>query len=535
MKSLTRKTYLMLCALCLLMCVMMLIVFTPNTPTQVKADVVTPVETKFSVSKDEDSIVFVTPIVVDETEIARIYEVGYTFDGEQPTVINGSKNKYYTSLVTGGNTLTAADIFGGAYEKTTPMIIWEVERLENIAYSATAYYKQGTIVEGTLYKDYNGVPDVAVEGSQKSTSVYEEVKAVETSVDNFIKTYPQVSLENFVAMTASIDTVDTQLATLSETQKASVKNIDKYNELKSSFVVLDDMKGTVADRFTLSGSATDMLNASASANLNHPTYGQCGFVVKNQGVFNLKWKNINNVDLSGYDRIIIGIRNGTNKEFNVYIEDGSNIVWVEQGISASMADHGQYKTLTMSVNDFMTHGVSFNTGTVTGAVWFTSILAVKGSAANSLYLDGYKTALNNENVALSDIKVLDDMLGADVADRFTTTDVSAVLNGTTSSKNASILYKDYGRMAMAVVSKETTPTITLKTVSSEDLDGFTHIALAVYNNTGIALNFHGTLVDSASLAIVVIPVSEYLETGIKTTANANGSFFIGPIVAVNME
>lgn len=535
MKSHTRKTCLMLFALCLLMCVMTLILFTPNTPRQVKADGETLGETKFSVSKDEDSIVFVTPIVVDVTEIARIYEVGYIFDGEQPTVINGSTDKYYTALVTGGNTLTAADIFGGTYEKNTPMIIWEVERLDTTAYSANAYYKQGTIIEGTLYKNYNGVADVAVVGSEKSTSVYEEVKAVETSVDNFIKTYPQVSLENFVAMTASIDTVDAQIATLSETQKDSVENIDKYNELKSSFVVLDDMKGTVADRFTLTGSATDMLNASSSANLNHPTYGQCGFVVKNTGIFNLKWKNINNVDLSGYDRIIIGIRNGMSKAFNVYIEDGSNIVWVEQGISASMAEHGQYKTLTMSVTDFITHGVTFNSGAVSGAVWFTSIIAVKGSAANSLYLDGYKTALNNENVELSDIKVLDDMLGADVADRFTTTDVSAVLNGTTSSKNAGTLYKDYGRMAMAVVNQGTTPTIKLKNVSSEDLDGFTHIAIAIYNNTGLALNFHGTIVESASLAVVVIPVSEYLETGIKTTSNASGSFFMGPIVAVNME
>lgn len=77
-------------------------------------------------------------------------------------------------------------------------------------------------------------------------------------------------------------------------------------------------------------------------------------------------------------------------------------------------------------------------------------------------------------------------------------------------------------------------TLKINGVTAEDLEGYTHLVAAIYNNTGLSMNFHGDIIDSATLGVAIIPVAEYLSTGICTTPTASGSFFIGPIVAVKL-
>ena len=137
MKVKTKNVKVMLLSFCALACVLLGNAVKVDAVEYTKAENTANVETKFSVSTDEESILFVTPISVTDEELATIYEVGYTFEGEQPTTISAETTKYYTTLVTGGNTLTAVDLFGDSYTEDTPMIIWEVAFDAAQTYTAT--------------------------------------------------------------------------------------------------------------------------------------------------------------------------------------------------------------------------------------------------------------------------------------------------------------------------------------------------------------------------------------------------------------
>ena len=138
---------------------------TPATEMASAEDTTTLATTKFSVSTNSENIILVTPLVGD---VSDIYEVGYTFEGAQPTTIQASTSLYYTVLKTQSKEFTAKTLFGEEFTDTTPMIIWEIENDEDAMYTATAYYKEGTRAEdGYLYADYNGIPDEAVVGGEK--------------------------------------------------------------------------------------------------------------------------------------------------------------------------------------------------------------------------------------------------------------------------------------------------------------------------------------------------------------------------------
>ena len=138
---------------------------TPTTEMASAEDTTTLATTKFSVSTNSENIILVTPLVGD---VSDIYEVGYTFEGAQPTTVQANTSLYYTVLKTQSKEFTAKTLFGEEFTDTTPMIIWEIENDEDATYTATAYYKEGTRAEdGYLYADYNGIPDEAVVGGEK--------------------------------------------------------------------------------------------------------------------------------------------------------------------------------------------------------------------------------------------------------------------------------------------------------------------------------------------------------------------------------
>lgn len=118
---------------------------------------------KFSISTTEESILFVTPLTGD---ISKIYKVGYTFEGDQPEVLQADETKYYTTLVIKGVEKHANDLFGNAYASDTPMIIWEVENNPEHTYTATSYYYEGVEENGELYPT-----DTPVVGTAKTAKV----------------------------------------------------------------------------------------------------------------------------------------------------------------------------------------------------------------------------------------------------------------------------------------------------------------------------------------------------------------------------
>ena len=118
---------------------------------------------KFSISTTEESILFVTPLTGD---ISKIYEVGYTFEGDQPEILQADETKYYTTLVIKGVEKHANDLFGNAYSSDTPMIIWEVENNPEHTYTATSYYYEGKVEGDVLYPT-----DTPVTGTAKTAKI----------------------------------------------------------------------------------------------------------------------------------------------------------------------------------------------------------------------------------------------------------------------------------------------------------------------------------------------------------------------------
>ena len=118
---------------------------------------------KFSISTTEESILLVTPLTGD---ISKIYKVGYTFEGDQPEILQADETKYYTTLVIKGVEKHANDLFGNAYASDTPMIIWEVENNPEHTYTATAYYYEGGEENGELYPT-----DTPVTGTARTAKV----------------------------------------------------------------------------------------------------------------------------------------------------------------------------------------------------------------------------------------------------------------------------------------------------------------------------------------------------------------------------
>lgn len=357
-----------------------------------------------------------------------------------------------------------------------------------------------------------------------------------------------VSLESFVYITEKISSIDNKLSQLTEVQKYVVKDIGKYNELKSSFVVVDNMQGAdIASRFTMTN-LSEMYNGTTmpkyANELNHSVYGPCALAVKSvvAGDIQVKWNNVNNLDLSGYDRIIVGVRNGLSKALNFYTDYQNDsgtayINWLYKDVPANM-DTQDYVTLIMTVDDFLTYGLRTNAETKDAHIWFTSIIAVKGSAIDSMHMNVYKNALSDFNVELSDMRVLDDMLGADITERI---DIGGehFVNGTTFIKWAESLYNaTYGRMAGGVLGANQKRIIRLNNVTNADLEGYTHIVTTVYNGTGLPITVSGNTIESANAKMVVISIEEYLSQGIMISSpigNSAGSFNIGPIVAVKMS
>ena len=116
--------------------------------------------TKYNVSQGKDYLLVATTL----TDASTVYEVGYDFGGSYTVTENdrAETKKYYTSIKAGGNTYTAADIFGESYTAETPMIVWEVKYNAAKGYTFHAYAKTGTLDENGNLQITN--PETVVRG-----------------------------------------------------------------------------------------------------------------------------------------------------------------------------------------------------------------------------------------------------------------------------------------------------------------------------------------------------------------------------------
>lgn len=100
-----------------------------------------------------------------------VYEVGYTLTvlddednniTESITKYSTVTTKYYSSITSGDNVFTPAELFGDEF---TAMIIWEIEFGSDYSFSFTSYAKYGEWIDGKL--QYNPLDEKAENGEDK--------------------------------------------------------------------------------------------------------------------------------------------------------------------------------------------------------------------------------------------------------------------------------------------------------------------------------------------------------------------------------
>ena len=135
------------CALCLSLCA--IIGF--DSVNYVSAETgVTLSETKVMRSTQNDGVLLATAI----KNMDAVFEIGYELtvsEGEVDIKTDAEirNTRYYEAIQTGTKTWYAADIFGSEYEGAG-IIAWEIAYNSEYTYTATAYAKEGTLVEGGI-------------------------------------------------------------------------------------------------------------------------------------------------------------------------------------------------------------------------------------------------------------------------------------------------------------------------------------------------------------------------------------------------
>lgn len=202
-------------------------------------------------------------------------------------------------------------------------------------------------------------------GDEKTTQVSQEIAI-------FLHGFNGVTLDNYIAVSSKIAEIDGMLADLTPVQKYAVKNLADFNAVKSSYKIVDNMKGTdIASRFTLNNGSNGINNGDTAPNiasaLNHATYGSCATIGKNSQGLTIKY-NASALDLSGYTHVILGVKNNLGASINIVTTS------TERSLASNVGT-GSFAMIKLTVEEFLSQGVAIYTNSQ-GSVWLTSIIAV---------------------------------------------------------------------------------------------------------------------------------------------------------------
>lgn len=238
MKKLSLTVLAVICTVCMAFCVCL------YTNTQkANADTLgtepTLSATKVMVSKNADKMLLATAI----KDYDDVYEVGYNFTGSVTPTKNETK-KYYTSITSGGNTLTPADIFSESWasQSGVGMIIWEIPFSVGTAYEFKPYaiYGDRNDQGGLIASNYVETP---------ATSVSKQFFTVTLEVDG-TNSYGSLDGEELLVPSGSSISVNNNVLTIAGinvTATADAETDDYEYELGS----FDYTGSTVSDNMTV--------------------------------------------------------------------------------------------------------------------------------------------------------------------------------------------------------------------------------------------------------------------------------------------
>lgn len=466
MKTMKKNLFLFVLAFIATVCFVMGLIYAPNTSITVKADdIPTLNKTNFSVSTNETHILLATPI---SGSVDDIYEVGYTFTGEQPTLVQHDTKKYYTTI----NGKGAQTLFGGNFTDTTPMIVWEIENDADVIFNAQAYFKVGqrdgellyptkpeTIVtatarnlktytvtwvdgDGETLKEqkvehgtvpvydgetptkteteeyvyaFNTWDNTPVEATADVTytatftqSLNPAITDVNAAIEIVNSKFTSATIENYLEISAEIAKIDGKINELSEVQKARISDYEKYKAIKSSYTLVYNMVGSdLKDKISVTG------DGSSFDNVETHQYPDAFKPLSDQGIY-------------GYcARVKTGGGTGVFKfqptdafkamlDLSAYTHVLIGVRSETRTCTYKWSDGTNPRTLATSTNttDFITLRLTvdeFLNGYIyvesgQSTFWFASIIAVYDPTTVITEIDAYLDALGDNNVTLENYK-----------------------------------------------------------------------------------------------------------------------------------
>ena len=464
MKTMKKNLFLFVLAFIATVCFVMGLIYAPNTSITVKADdIPTLNKTNFSVSTNETHILLATPI---SGSVDDIYEVGYTFTGEQPTLVQHDTKKYYTTI----NGKGAQTLFGGNFTDTTPMIVWEIENDADVIFNAQAYFKVGqrdgellyptqpeTIVtatarnlktytvtwvdgDGETLKEqkvehgtvpvydgetptkteteeyvyaFNTWDNTPVEATADVTytatftqSLNPAITDVNAAIEIVNSKFTSVTLENYLELQTEIAKIDGKINTLSEVQKARISDYEKYKAIKSSYTVVYNMVGAdLKNKILVEGAgfeAFDNGETHSSPNVFKPMCEQAPYGYCARITLNGR---INIKPTDAFKKTL---------DLSAYTHVLIGVKNVTKTCNYGWSDGTNPRTLATSTNttDFITLRLTveeFLNGYIyitidKSQIWITPIIAVYDPDAVITEIDAYLDALGDNNVTLENYK-----------------------------------------------------------------------------------------------------------------------------------
>ena len=212
-----------------------------------------------------------------------------------------------------------------------------------------------------------------------------KVLAVNQKITEFNTSFVKVTHDNFINTGLAISQIDGMYKNLSSYQKYAVQGYSTYYTNKTSFLVLDDMKGKINERFVLGGNvpAKTISNAQNNSIFARGPYGDfIGFGRNASGEVTIDYLNKDKLDLATYTYVSFKIGANCANELqngNLYVKVGNDIVKqdiVPSGSCSVTENFNKFVTVTMTVEQFLSGPIAIGVHTsFYGSLYITALIA----------------------------------------------------------------------------------------------------------------------------------------------------------------
>ena len=200
-----------------------------------------------------------------------------------------------------------------------------------------------------------------------------DVNEVNNMISEYNTAHTAFSLETFRADLAKVNAIDAAYAALDADEKDMVIGYDAY--LANKLAVVYEMDSDISNKVTGWGGYSS-ITSNVTTQTTNASYAYCASIGVNTNADKiLKFKDKEQLDLSGYTYVSFGIRNGLSSDMTLYLfaNNAKGDVIIEN-VPADMAANGTYVTVTLTVEQFLNNDFNMYVS-ASGNIWITAVVA----------------------------------------------------------------------------------------------------------------------------------------------------------------